>query len=311
MINANKDFLTSFFQSNIQYIIPFFQRPYVWSEENWEILWDNVQKIHEDYKNEIKSEHFIGTLITKQRTAEILGQNQYDVIDGQQRLTTITILLKAIADSCKGVLPKLKEKLHELILFEDAKGLKHLRIKHNRLDTPYFEALLFDKSREDLIENHKIFKAHNYFYNKVSKYSDEKLNELKELILHKIPVISMLLSQDDDEQVIFDTINSLGVKLTTAELLKNFIFKEKPLQDMYDDYWLSVFEQDEEQIEFWNKNKTSGRIIRTNIEILLYCFLIINTQSEVKLETLFKEYKKWLKDKSPEALGPARETTYS
>ncbi len=110
----------------------------------------------------------------------------------------------------------------------------------------------------------------------------------------------MLLGSDDDEQEIFDTINSLGARLTTGELLKNFIFKDKTLQSHYSELWEKVFETDEESILFWEKNKTSGRIIRTNIELLLYCYLIIKTQKEVKLEKLFAEYKDWLKSKSVE-----------
>ncbi|MFZ4478172.1 MAG: hypothetical protein ACOYPR_23470 [Saprospiraceae bacterium] len=83
----------------------------------------------------------------------------------------------------------------------------------------------------------------------------------------------MLLAAGDDEQEIFDTINSLGVRLTTGELLKNFIFSDNIIKPLYDTLWEPVFEDDEEQILFWNKPKTSGRIIRTNIEVLLYCYL--------------------------------------
>jgi hypothetical protein len=108
----------------------------------------------------------------------------------------------------------------------------------------------------------------------------------------------MLLAHDDDEQEIFDTINSLGVKLTTSELLKNYIFKEKEIQPLYDKYWFDVFEADEEIRSFWNADKTSGRIYRTNAEILLYIFLIIETQKDIKLEKLFNEYKDWLKNKT-------------
>jgi len=67
----------------------------------------------------------------------------------------------------------------------------------------------------------------------------------------------MLLSSDDDEQVIFDTINSLGVKLTTAELLKNHIFQEKQLQELYEQHWEPIFDDDEDMAAFWNKDKTA------------------------------------------------------
>lgn len=179
------------------------------------------------------------------------------------------------------------------------RGEKFIRIEHSKNDKEYFEAITFDKDLTKLKnQEHRILCCYNYFLNKLEGFSDEQLDKLKTIVLNNVPVISMLLAANDDEQEIFDTINSLGVKLTTGELLKNYIFKEKELQKLYETHWYEVFEEEEEQIEFWNKNKTSGRIIRTNIEVLLYCYLIIKTRSEIKLDKLFIEYKNWLQGKS-------------
>ncbi len=301
MINANKELLISFFTSNLQYVVPFFQRSYVWKEENWDILWEHVSKIAENNSNQKKDEHFIGTLITKQQLSEHIGEAKLDLIDGQQRLTTISLLLKAIATKATGggEYLKLKEKANELVVFDNAKGDKFIRIEHSRSDKDYFETIMFDKDLSGLKnQDHKILTCYRYFLDKLDGHTDEQLDRLKTIILNNVPVISMLLSVNDDEQEIFDTINSLGVKLTTGELLKNYIFKEKDLQEYYETHWNQVFEEDEEQIEFWNKNKTSGRVSRTNIEVLLYCYLIIQTRSVVELEKLFKEYKKWLQNKT-------------
>ncbi len=301
MINANKEKLGAFFSGQVQYVVPFYQRSYVWKEENWEALWDSIWNIYEDAGEDpqSKTEHFIGTLITKQRPAEQLGENKYDVIDGQQRLTTIALLLKAMAVSSTGELTHLGQILNELLSFGDARGHKHLRIVHSRIDAGYFNAII---NQEGLIglENpdHLMNLAFEFFKNKLEDLDDPKMDLLRQVVLNRVPVVSMLLSAEDDEQVIFDTINSLGVKLTTAELLKNHIFREEELQDLYNAYWLPMFEEDEDQINFWNKEKTAGRVIRTNVEILLYCYLVIKTRTEVKLETLFKEYKRWLGEKN-------------
>ena len=299
MIKANKDYLNSFYSGNVQYIVPFFQRPYVWNYENWEILWESLNEIYLDYKNDVNSEHFIGTLIIKQKQAEKIGENSFEIIDGQQRLTSFALLLKAIADTCKGDLPKLKERLFELLVFEDSRAQKHLRIIHNRIDKPYYEKIMLQENTDNIyaITNNKIVKAYQFFLEKVKEMSDDERDMLKDIILNRVPIISMIISLNDDEQEIFDTINSLGVKLTTAELLKNFIFKEIELQPLFETLWQSIFEANEEQVSFWNKDKTSGRIIRTNIEVLLYCYLIIQTKKEVRLDKLYKEYRIWLNDK--------------
>ncbi|MDR3693420.1 DUF262 domain-containing HNH endonuclease family protein [Mucilaginibacter sp.] len=301
MINANKELLTSFFSNNLQYLVPFFQRSYVWDKENWDILWEHIDKIASQIESNPNSEHFIGTLITKQRLSEIIGESKLDLIDGQQRLTTFALLIKAIATKATGNEPytRLKEKTNELVVFENAKGVKFLRIEHSRNDGEYFEAVMLDKDLSILAnQEHKILKCYNYFLAKLENHTDEQLDNIKTIILNNVPIISMLLSKDDDEQEIFDTINSLGVKLTTGELLKNYIFSDSSIRPLFDTHWRPVFEEDEEQISFWDKGKTSGRVNRTNIEVLLYCYLIIQKKSAVELEKLFAEYKNWLKEKS-------------
>jgi len=303
MINATKETLNSFFTGNLQYVVPFFQRSYVWNEENWETLWEHLMKVSERHKNKIKTEHFIGTLITKSQETTRIGETKLDLIDGQQRLTTFSILLKAISTVAKGDgdFKKLKDKTNELVVFEDSRGEKFIRVEHSKNDKEYFEALMLDEDLTQLKnQEHKILKAYRYFLGNLKNFTDEELDNLKNLILSSVPVISMLLAATDDEQEIFDTINSLGTRLTTGELLKNFIFKEVAIRDMYDSYWFEVFEEDDEVIGFWNRDKTAGRVKRNNIELLLYCYLIIKTKTEVKLEELFKEYKKWLNVKTVE-----------
>jgi len=260
MINATKDKLRSYFGGDVQYIVPYFQRPYVWDEDNWVSFWENILQIFRDYQEGKDREHFIGTLILKQKTAEELGQNQYDLIDGQQRLTTVSILLRCFYDSCKGNLPKLKEQINRLLILENAKGEKFIKIKNCRIDLPYFTAVIQEGKTETLPnQEHRILRAYDYFKKQVQSFTDNEIDTLIKIILEKVSVISMLLSSDDDEQVIFDTINSLGVKLTTAELLKNHIFKDEKLEDLYITLWEPMFEADELTVQFWDKPKTAGR----------------------------------------------------
>jgi uncharacterized protein with ParB-like and HNH nuclease domain len=301
MIGANKEYLNNFFFSNLQFVVPFFQRSYVWKLSNWETLWEHLLKISEKPLNDRKSEHFIGTIITKQRSSDHLFENKIDLIDGQQRLTTFALILKAISTSASGTgtYYKLKENTNLLIIPEDSKGNKRIRIEHSKNDSEYFEAVMLDRDLSRLNnQEHKILESYKFFLKKMEGFTDEKLEDLKEIILKNIPVISMLLGANDDEQAIFDTINSLGVTLSTGELLKNFIFSDENLKPLYKDLWENSFEEDEDQIDFWSAPKTSGRVVRSNMEVLLYCYLIIEKGETVELEKLFSEYKSWLKEKS-------------
>ncbi len=300
MINANKEKLQSFYQGSLQYEIPFFQRAYVWSEENWTIFWEHLLSELEAYEKGDNSEHFIGTIITKQKESRNLSENVVELIDGQQRLTTISIFLKALADTVSGELPNLKNSLESLLWFEDSYGKRHYRMRHSRIDAPNFTKVMEEPDTITKEDSSSILQAYIYFLEKLKDINDQRREMLKQVLLHKIPVISMLLDKDDDEQEIFDTINSLGVRLTIGELLKNYMFKEPSLIELYDSKWLAVFENDEEQVDYWSTERSSGRVKRDNMELLLYCFLIIETKKEIRLDRLFKEYKLYLKGKTVE-----------
>jgi uncharacterized protein with ParB-like and HNH nuclease domain len=301
MISANKEKLASYFQGNSQFVVPFFQRSYVWDVDNWTALWDHVEQVAKSYAADQKGEHFIGTIIAKRaEDTGRLGEATYELIDGQQRLITVALLLKAVSDAATGQLPRLKEKVSEHLQFRDAHDRQFPRIVPNGYDRKYYDGVIAgDLSALPDKKDQKILAAYEFFKEKLRGSSDEELDQLRLVILERVPVISMMLAAEDDEQEIFDTINALGVRLTTAELLKNFIFKEEELRASYDPLWRDVFEGSEEQVDFWREDKTAGRVIRSNLEVLLYCYLIIGTGAEVKLERLFKEYKVWLKDKPP------------
>lgn len=300
MINANKEKLQSFYQGSLQYEIPFFQRAYVWSEENWTIFWEHLLSELEAYEKGDNSEHFIGTIITKQKESRNLSENVVELIDGQQRLTTISIFLKALADTVSGELPNLKNSIEGLLWFEDSYSKRHYRMRHSRIDAPNFTKVMEAPETITKEDSNSILQAYSYFLEKLTDINDHRREMLKQVLLHKIPVISMLLDKDDDEQEIFDTINSLGVRLTIGELLKNYMFKEPSLVELYDSKWLAVFENDEEQVDYWSTERSSGRVKRDNMELLLYCFLIIETKKEIRLDRLFKEYKLYLNGKTVE-----------
>lgn len=318
MLSASKEKLLSFLNGSSQYIIPFFQRSYVWKVDNWSELWENIIEEYEEMvvNNNLKSEHFIGTIIIKQMLSSQVGATEYELIDGQQRMTTISLLLKAFHDATPE--DSAKTWINKFLTFEDSYGNEKIRIQHSKVDSEYFQSIIQDKNNneelwnkfkglkleevEKKLENeNRIVGGYIYYRHKIE--TDCNLDDVRKyinVVIEKLPVIHMALNADDDVQQIFDTINSLGVKLTTAELLKNYLFSEQELRAYYEVYWQSVFEADEDAIDFWNQEKTSGRIRRTTVELFLYSYLVIKKEANVKLDTLFKEFKNYLKDKTAE-----------
>ena len=236
------------------------------------------------------------------------------MVDGQQRLTTVCLLLRALYDATND--PALQSWLYQLLVFPDSYGIQNIRIIHSKVDSDYFQKIvlandgnktIWEENKENIDqaieENNKILGGYLFFRNRIQTELDQaEIRNFATIILEKLPVIHMALSKNDDVQQIFDTINSLGVKLTTGELLKNYLFSNRTVEPEYKEYWQDIFEADEDAVDFWNAEKTSGRIVRTTIELFLYSYLVILKEETIKLETLFKEYKEYLKSKKSDEL---------
>lgn len=262
--------------------IPFFQRTYVWTEENWEEL---ITELLSDNTNN----NFLGAIILKQLPPVSGEPKQLEVIDGQQRLTTLSILLKALFDSlpeedkknCEGdVLGILRYKRDYTSSFYE------IRIEHSYVDrSPYEEVIKGNIDLNSIKDtNHLILRCYKYFSEKIKNFDRSRINLLLNKILN--PENKMLvvidLEENDDEQSIFDTLNTAGVRLTVAEIIKNSIFKKAiELLDkdravkLYDETWQKTFLIDNETLTYWGSERTTGRLKRDNIEILLHCIGVI------------------------------------
>lgn len=293
-MDAGKRTINEIFNGSKILEVPFFQRAYVWKEANWERFLEDVE-----FVCKTRTPYFMGSLILKQQMTasdSSVGDVRM-VIDGQQRLTTISILLKVL--SLKTAATKKFEK--RFMLDDDIGGGPVLR--HNRNDLAAFNRIMQLESLEKLQGDDRITEAYRYF---AQNAEPDKLNF--DTICNKVLFVGIDLDQDDDEQQIFDTINSLGVTLTTGELLKNYFFTRRDI-DSYKEDWYDVFEKDEETRSYWDTEITTGRTRRTYIDVFFYSFLLIKIQDSAydisadektafsKFERLFESYKTFIKTK--------------
>ena len=264
--------------------VPYFQRSYVWGEDQWDRFLEDMT-----YVSRSNSNYFLGSIILKQleTTTDDLERDIRTVVDGQQRLTTLLLFFKVLFNK-NGVPESFNN------TFTTFRGNSILQ--HNFLDKPLFDKLLSDQEVHEDDQNKKLCLCFKYFQDHIGE------NELDHnTLLSNITFVGIDLQASEDEQQIFDTINSLGVSLTTAELLKNYLFNED--LESYNNYWRDVFEKDDETLEYWDKKVTSGRKERTNIDLFLQAFLSIKIQEEqyqvnsedkeryFKVDTLFNSYK--------------------
>lgn len=239
------------------------------------------------------TDYFLGAIILKQMSMGTSTPGDYKVvIDGQQRLTTLAIFLKVYY---------LKKDMNAWFERMFILPSKQMAIQHSKIDRANFEKVLgLDTYLEELDGEGSIIRAYNYF----SKHLDPEKIDIDRMNYHA-HVIDIIIDQNDDEQQIFDTINSLGVDLTTAELLKNHLFTESNLSE-YDTLWAPAFEKDEECISFWSKPLLKGRNKQKNIEAFLNAFLqikvhepclTISTEEKLeyaKISKLFTSYKTFI-----------------
>ena len=266
--------------------IPFFQRSYVWEAENWERFLNDLIMVSKSNK-----EYFMGSLILKsqQVSSEKNIGDWRIVIDGQQRLTTIILFFKAIC-SIQNNTTLLKDTFYN--------RSKEIILKHNHNDYKIFEAIVDDKLTDELKEKYKnnnVLNCYNYFIKQNDLLKEISINNL----LDRLYFVGIDLGSEEDEQQIFDTINSLGVSLTTAELLKNELFKRSD-EEFYEKTWKKTFEQDEDIKDYWDQKITSGRQFRINIDLLLQSNLLIISKADTNylgLSSLFSNYKNYLKKK--------------
>ena len=290
-MEASKKQISDIFNRNRMLEIPFFQRSYVWGEDQWERFMDDLMHISND-----KKPHFFGSLILKQQetpTQDGIGDVR-TVIDGQQRLTTLVIFFK--------ILSLLKKDKHVFDTFQLRKFPVALRHNHNDIDS--FEKIAKSTEKieytDDEVTASKIIGAYKFFMDNIDI---DKADE--DVILQNVVFVVVDLSKGDDEQQIFDTLNSLGVRLTTAELLKNFLFRRDEIE-LYKTHWREVFEKDDETKKYWDREIYTGRDWRTFIDLFFYAYLQIKVQNEgdkistkdreefPRLENLFSSYKKLL-----------------
>lgn len=265
-MDAHKALITNIFNNSTLVEVPFFQRSYVWKEDLWARLLEDME-----YVVEARKPHFLGSIILKEGRKPVVGDNFSackTVVDGQQRLTTFLIFLKVLC-----------MKMNQTVMFDYQFRImgQAIALRHGKNDIEAFEKVMATTSAE-MIDNpapgSRIIEAFNYF---VKNIVETKLDIMT--ILMNTQFVQIDLDADEDEQQIFDTINSLGVNLTTSELLKNYFFSRETVKE-YEKRWEAVFEKDEETRIYWDTEIEAGRTKRALIDIFFDSYFQIYIQDK-------------------------------
>ena len=217
-----------------QYVVPLFQRPYSWDKKEWEVLWADLSDLCEN--SEPKS-HFIGSLVTMPTVSVPEGVAKFMLIDGQQRITTIFILLTVIRNNAKeNGQDDLAEEISQTMLVNPfKKGADYYKLLPTHADRDSYKKLISEGYDGDL----QISRCYQFLDRKL-RQNNTDLKLLTKIITSRLSVVSIVLDYDDNPHLVFESLNAKGRPLTQADLIRNYFFMR-----------IHISQQDEIHLKYW------------------------------------------------------------
>ena len=318
-MQANDRTLGIVFDTSIRFMIPLFQRPYVWKrEDNWEPLWEAVEAVADRRVAEQEPRpHFLGAIVLDSLdvpTGEVVAKH---VIDGQQRLATLQIMLAAIRDLCKargvvnyhGAFCRLTEN------YVASKKVPEsvYKVWPTSQDRTHFVNVMTSGSPEALLQAyathkakrilHQVPQAYLFFYEVANEWIgkaigdalDARLQSLHDAIRHDLLLVIVDLGDKDDAQLIFETMNALMTPLLPGDLIKNLLFHRAErqgldVQTIYNRYWMTFDDGD----ALWREEVRQGRLKRPMLDLFIQHYLTLKKQAIVEIPRLYGDFKEYL-----------------
>lgn len=303
--------ISQVFSQDQRFTVPLFQRPYVWNrEEQWEPLWDDVIGVLDRLKaredDAIVASHFLGTIVLEQKPTATGSLPRREVIDGQQRLTTLQILLKAVEhaiESCLGSCEEADEKAIELakrqvakLTANDANDEEIYKVWPTNEDRDPFKSVMDGSAGEISVGSGRMADAYSFFHNAAKQFlgtggSEDMARILSEAVRNYMRLIVLDLDQGDEPQAIFETLNAHGTPLLPADLIKNWLLWEAARQKLdaaplYEAYW-RLFDRDH---IYWRAQVGTGHAARARVDTFLQNWLSKETGEAVPAKHLYDRF---------------------
>ena len=282
------------FNSDIQYIIPLFQRHYVWDmSEQWYPLWEDIMKkadnrLSDSQRGEFS--HFTGAIVIQQKQTNVDEVPKYEIIDGQQRLTTFQVILCALRDvSNSSRFERIGAEAERHILNQGMSSDDSHNEKYKLVPTEFDRAsfiALADGRVDESID--RICQTYIFFKRLIQDYADGQLTNIRALfhsILNDFGFVQILLDAGDEPERIFESLNARAKRLLDFDLLRNNLFLRARVEDdrdrLFREYW-QHFEN-----PYWE-----AKVARKTLSELFFDHFIRAKLAEEKITPLFNVYQK-------------------
>jgi uncharacterized protein with ParB-like and HNH nuclease domain len=272
-----------------QFVIPIYQRTYSWTLKQCQQLWHDIVTAAED---ETVSGHFIGSVVYIERGLyQVTSVPQLLIIDGQQRLTTLSLLLAALGKALEESGEKLetsRRKIESYFLFnKEEEGDARYKLMLTQSDKETFIRLIEERELPAR-QSQRIVENYEYFANQIRKRCID-LNSLYRGI-SKLIVVDIALDRDrDNPQLIFESLNSTGLDLSQADLIRNYVLmglEPKEQEEIYKNYWYPM----EQSFDQGGSNDLFDRFIRD------YLTVKSRTGAIPNIRDVYSSFKSYLKN---------------
>jgi hypothetical protein len=300
------------FGSHIRYVVPLFQRPYVWDKkEQWAPLWEDVRTLAENvletpsgYGAPPVSPHFLGAIVVDQRPNPSGFIQTRHVIDGQQRLTTLQLLLDAAQEVTEKYGTALDAETLKVLVLNQPQVTQHpdevYKVWPTDRDQDAFRAAMNnDVVVSPELATSRIAKAHAFFVEQITEWCEPagdpdkaaaRLKALAQALHAHLKIVVIDLEPGDNAQVIFETLNHRGARLLAADLVKNLLFQMAETQQLdvaglYKQHWRPLDE------DYWRELTAQGRLYRPRIDVFLNYWLVMKLLREVPADRIFIDFR--------------------
>ena len=313
------------FDSKKRYLIPLYQRQYAWKvRPQLELLWEDIERAVKRLTTDRASlsPHFMGAIVIVQIKTFGKQVQAFEIIDGQQRLTTFQVLLAALRDVAAAKSSKYADELQKYLMNDgvmENPQAERFKLWPSLSDRRAFVAIVdantdLDEITSRLMDEDGFVRpaadAYAFFRKQIEihvyddgNFNEDRLETLFEALKEGLAVVSIELEGGDDPQTIFETLNSRGIALTPADLTRNFIFQRAKgmgqvdgslaIDKLYEKHWLPL------DRAFWAQIASRGRQSRNRLDWMLTDHLSMHIGDLVSVESLFERYRRWILNQRP------------
>lgn len=326
------------FERERRYLVPLYQRPYVWEQDGqWEPLWLDIADkadlvLDADAERDGIRNHFLGAVVLNRVGTFGKEVAADEIIDGQQRLTTLQIFMAALRDvaartSDSRLIGGLQRVTENDCLRQD--DVERFKVWPTNADRSAYESVLTSGSVGEVKRRHpqrfagrkeiareRLVEAYLFFSARIEEYatvredgasaatlSTERLTALFQVLRRNLQLVVIELEPDDDPQVIFETLNARGQPLLPSDLIRNFAFLQatrmkEDVDRLYNKFWLPYDQTPAEpgaaaDVPFWKQSERQGRLERPRIDLFFFHYLTYQAERDINIGHLFQEFREW------------------